>query len=68
MEGDKKFVIKRNGTKAEIKADRIKERLEQLSKNLNMDYVNLDVITNKVFKGIFDGKFLHFLAHFFFDF
>ena len=51
----KKFVIKRNGTKAEIKAIRIKERLQSLCTGLNMDFVNLDIITEKVFKGIYNG-------------
>ena len=48
-------MTKRDGTKAEIKAIRIKERLQGLVKDLNMDYVNLDVITGKVFKGIYSG-------------
>ena len=52
----KKFVIKRDGTKAEIKAIRIKERLQGLVKDLNMDFINLDVITEKVYKGIYSGK------------
>ena len=55
-EPQKKFVIKRDGTKAEIKAVRIKERLQGLVKDLNMDFINLDVITEKVYKGIYSGK------------
>ena len=55
MESEKKFVIKRDGTQAEIKEERIKERLAGLCKGLNMDYVNLDIITGKVFKGIYSG-------------
>ena len=51
----KKYVVKRDGTKAEIKAVRIKERLQGLTKDLNMDFINLDVITEKVFKGIYCG-------------
>lgn len=58
METQTKYVIKRDGSKAEIKAERIKERLQGLCKDLNMDYVNLDIITEKVFKGIYSGKFL----------
>lgn len=49
-------MIKRDGTKAEIKADRIKERLIGLCEGLNMEYLNLDIITGKVFKGIYSGK------------
>ena len=41
----KKFVTKRDGTQAEIKAIRIKERLQGLTNGLNMDYVDLDVVT-----------------------
>lgn len=55
-EPTKKYVIKRDGTKAEIKAIRIKERLQGLVKDLNMDFINLDVITEKVYKGIYSGK------------
>jgi len=55
MQTEKKFVIKRDGTKAEIKQIRIKERLQGLCDGLNMDYVNLDVVTGKVFKGIYAG-------------
>jgi hypothetical protein len=58
MESEKKFVIKRDGTQAEIKADRIKERLAGLCEGLNMDYVNLDIITGKVYKGIYSGKYI----------
>ena len=56
MESEKKYVVKRDGTKAEIKSVRIKERLQGLIDGLNMDYVNLDVVTDKVFKGIYNGK------------
>jgi len=57
MQTQKKFVIKRDGTEAEIKADKIKERLSGLTDGLNMDYINLDIITEKVFKGIYSGKY-----------
>ena len=58
MEEATKFVIKRDGTKAEIKKIRIKERLQGLcDDSLNMDFVNIDIITEKVFKGIHNGKF-----------
>ena len=49
-------MTKRDGTKAEIKAIRIKERLQGLVEGLNMDYIDLDVITNKVYQGIYSGK------------
>ena len=57
METLKKYVIKRDGTQAEIKQIRIKERLNGLCQGLNMDYINLDVVTEKVYKGIYSGKF-----------
>lgn len=56
MEAPKKYVIKRDGTKAEIQKHRIKERLQALCDDtLNMKYINLDIITEKVFKGIHNG-------------
>lgn len=55
MESEKKFVIKRDGTKAEIKQQRIRERLQGLCGGLNMDYLNLDVVTGKVYAGIYNG-------------
>lgn len=55
LEVPKKYVTKRDGTKAEIKAVRIKERLQGLVEGLNMDYVNLDLIVAKVFRGIYSG-------------
>lgn len=55
-EQERKFVVKRDGTRAEIKAVRIKERLQGLVSDLNMDFINLDVITEKVYKGIYSGK------------
>ena len=59
MDEPTKFVIKRDGSKAEIKKIRIKERLAGLcDDSLNMDFVNIDIITEKVFKGIHNGKFL----------
>ena len=57
MEPTKKFVIKRDGSKAEIKKERIKERLQGLcDDSLNMSFINLDIITEKVFNGIHNGK------------
>jgi ribonucleotide reductase alpha subunit len=58
MESQKKYVTKRDGTQAEIKQIRIKERLVGLTTGLNMDYINLDIITEKVYKGIYSGKSL----------
>ena len=58
-EAAKKFVIKRDGTKAEIQKHRIKERLSALCDDtLNMDYINIDIITEKVYKGIHNGKYI----------
>ena len=51
----KKFVIKRDGTKAEIQKVRIKERLQGLCHDLNMEFINLDIVTEKVFRGIYSG-------------
>lgn len=56
MQQNTKYVIKRNGTKEEIQKDRIKSHLESLCDDtLNMDFINLDIITEKVYRGISDG-------------
>jgi len=60
METQKKYVIKRDGTPAVIEQIRIKERLYGLCTGLNMDYINLDIITEKVYKGIYSGKYFYF--------
>ena len=62
MEVTKKFVIKRDGTEGEIRQDKIKERLQGLCDGLNMEYINLDIITEKVFKGIYSGKYTYILT------
>ena len=56
MQQTTKYVIKRDGSKAEIRKERIKERLESLCDDtLNMDFLNLDIVTEKVYRGISDG-------------
>ena len=54
-EAPRKYVIKRDGKHAEIKQIRIKERLQGLCHGLNMDYINLDIVTKKVYAGIYSG-------------
>ena len=49
------FVIKRDGTKEKVNSERVKERLSSLTKGLNKDYINLDLVVAKVMSGIYDG-------------
>ncbi len=55
MDKGKVYVIKRDGTKEVVTSERIKERLQGLTENLNMDFINLDLVCAKVCKGIYDG-------------
>lgn len=52
-----KYVTKRDGTMQEIDQGKIKQRLVALSDGLNLKYINFDVIVNKVYTGIYSGKF-----------
>jgi len=55
MDKNKVHVVKRDGTREVVTPDRIKERLQTLMDNLNSNYVNLDIVTAKVCKGIYNG-------------
>ncbi len=55
MDKSKIHVIKRDGTKELVTPENIKERLEGLVKDLNTEYINLDIVCAKVIKGIYDG-------------
>lgn len=55
MDKNKVHVVKRDGTREVVTPDRIKERLQSLMDNLNSTYVNLDIVTAKVCKGIYNG-------------
>ena len=48
-------VITRSGIKEPIKFDKITERIESLCFELNMDYIDPILISQKVIEGIFDG-------------
>lgn len=50
-----KSVIKRNGEPQEIDCIKIYARLEALSFELDMKYVNLELVVNKVIEGMYDG-------------
>jgi len=55
MDKNKIHVVKRNGSREVVTPERIKERLQGLTEGLNTTYINLDIVTAKVCKGIYDG-------------
>lgn len=55
MEKNKLHVLKRNGKRELVTPEKIKERLKSLMENLNGTYINIDIVTAKVLKGIYDG-------------
>ena len=48
------YVQKRDGSLELVNPSRIKERLENLMRGLNSEYVNLDLVVAKVFQGIYN--------------
>lgn len=48
-------VINRNGEKQELHLDRIKERIERLAFGLDKNFINIDLIIQKVIQGMYDG-------------
>lgn len=50
-----RFVIKRDGSRQEICTQKIKTRLERLMEGLNQEFMNLDVVVQKVSEGIYNG-------------
>lgn len=56
-----KYVIKRDGSKQEVDQTKIRRRMECHMQGLNEKFINKDVVVNKVFSGIYSGKFLHFI-------
>lgn len=57
-EGAQRFVVKRDGTQQSIDESKIKARIAKMAEGLNAEYLNLDVITQKVMSGIYSGKWL----------
>lgn len=50
-----RYVTKRNGEKQAVDTNQIKERLEKLSFGLEMKYIDLDLVVQKVVQGMHDG-------------
>lgn len=50
-----KYVVKRSGEHQAIDTLKIQKRLENLSFGLNMTFVNLELVVNKVIHGMYDG-------------
>jgi ribonucleoside-diphosphate reductase subunit M1 len=55
VDAEEKFVVKRNGEKAPMIPIKIKERLESISKNMDTQHINFDVIVSKVMDGSHTG-------------
>ncbi|MBT3585785.1 MAG: ribonucleoside-diphosphate reductase subunit alpha [Halobacteriovoraceae bacterium] len=49
------YVLTRSGEKEPIKFDKITERLAQLTFDLNSEFLDTTIITQKVIEGIYDG-------------
>ena len=49
------YVITRSGEREPIKFDKITERIQTLSHDLNSDHVDASQIAKKVIEGIYDG-------------
>ena len=50
-----KYVIKRDGTKQPIDLQKIRNRFINKAHDLNTDFINFDVIVNKVSAGSYSG-------------
>lgn len=50
-----KFVIKRSGCNQLVDKEKIRKRLTNLGADLNAEYINYDVVVEKVYSGIYSG-------------
>lgn len=55
MEGNQRYVTKRDGSQEAILPEKIKIRLEKLIQGLDMNFINLDLVVEKVSQGIYNG-------------
>lgn len=53
-----KFVIKRSGCNQDVDKEKIRKRLTNLGADLNAEYINYDVVVEKVYSGIYSGKWI----------
>jgi hypothetical protein len=51
-----KYVTKRNGEKQPMSKEKLLARLKELTEGLNKEYINLDIVVEKVFIGSYPGK------------
>ena len=49
------YVVKRDGTKAEVRMDKITNRIKQLCGGLNPDYIDPIKVSTKVVAGLYSG-------------
>jgi transcriptional regulator NrdR family protein len=52
---DVKYVIKRDGSRQPVDLEKIRARFSNKIDGLNMNYINLDIIVQKVANGIYPG-------------
>lgn len=57
-------VTKRDGSKQDFDKSKVLNRLQNLSKELNEEYVKFDEVVEKVANGVYEGNFFVCLYHF----
>ena len=50
-----RYVVKRDGSRQTICTEKIRIRLENLMEGLNTEYINLNIVVDKVSQGIYNG-------------
>ena len=51
-----RLITKHDGSKVPYAENHLRESLAKHTNNLNMDYINLDIIIQKVASGLYNGK------------
>lgn len=51
-----KYVVKRDGTRQPVNLEKVRARFVNKASGLNLDYINFEVIVQKVASGIYQGK------------
>lgn len=57
-----KMIVKQDGSKVPFESSVLKSKLSNFLNGLNKNYINLDIITEKVSKGIYNGKYRSLLS------
>ena len=51
-----RYIVKRDGSRQPIDLKKIRNRFVNKAHDLNQDFINFDVIVNKVATGVYNGK------------